>query len=970
MESPQITGKSGLASRRLLAVLALCSLVPLFVFAATPSWWSNPGVLNGNDPNDYAAVNQGQVKNIAVLAVQELDANFKRFSDTTTLDALAVTLSATTPNTNDYAAVNLGQLKALAKPFFDVLLAGGYEGHPLESGTYPWLSGSAGTANDYAMANIGQVKNLFSFDVTLNSDGSGLPDWWKNHYGITLGSGTTADTLAPRGDGLSYAEAYHEGLNPNDFYNGVLPTLTIVSGNNQTGSTGQFLPQPLVVLLSDSNNNPLANAPVKFSVTSGSGTLQATQSGTSGSTLTVNANLFGRAIVYFSFASTSATNSQCQIACAPVNYAVSGTFTENTDDGTGTFPSTNPPQANPQPIPVQNYAAIDISGSNTEIGNVNMIALDDSNNVAFGYSDSDQNYHVYTWQNGTLSGEQVTNTPATIDGSQYRLGFAFLTSTGEVFGGADDVKFDGTYFIGDYKSFSSQSASVNCLELPSPYYISAALGGYSVEGVSSNGSFVVGNLMQISCSNQNTNTISGGYILNNGSYTVFDEYYYTGNPDADAPPNITLKFITFSPYRVNNQGKACGYGENGWAFLDGDSLSDLPAFPIAINDNNQVICTDWNGGAWLWSENGTQTIQTLLPDDAKPFLSNIIPKLLSNQDSNGTCHIVFNANNLESGSNSDYVLDVTTGGSNTVEQISVPAGVAYTTINAQGVLAFIHNNSSNSMISNARTANAAGQSTTSSSESATILVAGILVPITFTVTAPVNPNAPKFVIADQAPGQPLQYQVNGWEFLATASIPNISGVSDQIKCGVLRDMQFECTKNVTGSNSLRVDIKTPAFQSGKTTGTFVFDTPCSSESVFTSPLPAHMRPTTDTEFVTSDVKTITWHLDNDTPALGVTPQQLPNTISVSDEIHDRYYLFVQVGNANPTIVSEIECGYKSLFTAVQSGGVTTTLTQQPYPISWCKPDTGKTLQGGTVKHKPVTHSSAAQSDAIGYLKYF
>jgi len=191
---------------------------------------------------------------------------------------LSATLQNITGSTNDYAAVNLGQLKAIVQPFYDVPLAGGFRGHPLENGQYPWVGG---TANDYAMANIGQVKNLFSFDVTYDSSGLGVPDWWETCYFGSGTSGWLSGTTAAQGiPGLSLLQCYQQGLNPVDFYNGITATLTIVSGTNQTGTAGAFLSAPLVVQVTGTTGQPLANAPVTFTVTTGAGSLAPDTSGT------------------------------------------------------------------------------------------------------------------------------------------------------------------------------------------------------------------------------------------------------------------------------------------------------------------------------------------------------------------------------------------------------------------------------------------------------------------------------------------------------------------------------------------------------------------------------------------------------------------------------------------------------------------------------------------------------------------
>ena len=75
------------------------------------------------------------------------------------------------------------------------------------------------------------------------------------------------------GDGLPNFHEFEGGTGINDYFNGILPTLTIVSGNNQTNSANLFLPKPLVVQVTDRNGQPLTNAPVTFSVVQGDATL-------------------------------------------------------------------------------------------------------------------------------------------------------------------------------------------------------------------------------------------------------------------------------------------------------------------------------------------------------------------------------------------------------------------------------------------------------------------------------------------------------------------------------------------------------------------------------------------------------------------------------------------------------------------------------------------------------------------------
>ena len=122
------------------------------IFAAEPSWWRERGVLNGKPADDFAAVNAGQLKNIAAAACQELDAKLPGGAG-----AEIARLVGSFANSNNFAAINLGQLKAVAKPFYDRLITEKFVAE------YPWKPGA--TTDDSAAANLGQLKNVFSFEI-------------------------------------------------------------------------------------------------------------------------------------------------------------------------------------------------------------------------------------------------------------------------------------------------------------------------------------------------------------------------------------------------------------------------------------------------------------------------------------------------------------------------------------------------------------------------------------------------------------------------------------------------------------------------------------------------------------------------------------------------------------------------------------------------------------------------------------
>jgi hypothetical protein len=116
-----------------------------------------------------------------------------------------------------------------------------------------------------------------------------------------------------------------------DFVAVVLPTITKVSGDNQTGATGATLPDPLVVQVKDGAGNPQSGVTVNFAVTSGGGSV-------SPASAVTNAN---------GEASTTLTLGASPGAILPVTNRVSATADEI---GSVTFSATANPPGNAQSV--------------------------------------------------------------------------------------------------------------------------------------------------------------------------------------------------------------------------------------------------------------------------------------------------------------------------------------------------------------------------------------------------------------------------------------------------------------------------------------------------------------------------------------------------------------------------------------------------------------------------------------------
>jgi alpha-tubulin suppressor-like RCC1 family protein len=174
------------------AAITIGVLVSASSFANSPDWWSQRSVLVPNaSADDYALVNQGQLKNLAAAAAAEMDARVPAGAGTAVHNLLAL-WEAPNSQRNDFAPLNLGQLKNVAKPFYDQLIAAGL----VQS--YPW---AGGTPDDFALANIGQVKTLFSFALNI--------------FGDRLATGLYSASLAVQPD----ATLWTWGPQPGDGYN-------------------------------------------------------------------------------------------------------------------------------------------------------------------------------------------------------------------------------------------------------------------------------------------------------------------------------------------------------------------------------------------------------------------------------------------------------------------------------------------------------------------------------------------------------------------------------------------------------------------------------------------------------------------------------------------------------------------------------------------------------------------------------
>ena len=532
---------------------------------------------------------------------------------------------------------------------------------------------------------------------TADTGGIGILDSWRQYYFGLLAVDPSA-YVAWSGSQVTNLQAFQNGWNPVDFYNGQTPTLVAASGDGQTGPPGTFV-GPLVVAVVDSSGAPIAGAPVTFTPSNCAlqpyGGMQL-----SGSALTLFANNAGRILVWCQLPNVQ--NSACTVAASPASgtFLSTVTFNESTDGSSpNPSPGPNPNPGSSDEPPVITYPAIPIGSA--DASPAQGIAIDDSNNVAY-YSVTDGGTtSVHQWVSGSDSQlysvtppananpyQAMTLSPGSISAAGQLAGAAtYQDSNGNNLGAGFTTDASGAITLGDYPGLSLNSDETHPMRT-------------GVCSINSEGDTWGMGVLYGSCGGAdagsgggdggNTDQPEGGAFIGQNTIPLQTD-------DSSGGGNSGSSYIIpFTPVAVGNANYyAFGTGTDGsiYYFDGGDYSTPLPGNPVAINNQGFVLgSNDSASGAYLWKDGSPVDLGTLMPKDYQGLLAGINPLLMSNTDQVGSCKILFDATDNTTGNTNTYVLTLASSGSNTLVQAQLPDGASSSDlrcINSQGVLAAI-----------------------------------------------------------------------------------------------------------------------------------------------------------------------------------------------------------------------------------------------------------------------------------------
>lgn len=384
-------------------------------------------------------------------------------------------------------------------------------------------------------------------DEYIDTDGSGLPDWWQMKYFGHLGVSPTA--LAPSGNGNTNLFDYQSGYDPNDFYGGAAPYLSIVGGANQYGPPSTTLPQPLVVWVSPETGGFSSNAPVQVTVPVGEATISASPTGpfTNNLITTALTHLQGSAYaatIYIKTASSNGDLSTIKVAAmSPVAVAQAAvTTTAATANSSLDVPSNltvSPVSSTSVQLSWTNPSGGSVTGTEVQVSEDGGVTWVTMAMVSAGET-------TYTVTN--LSSEQQAMFRLVSD--QGSSGFSLPTSTVSItLSVAPQLVIDsylsGEKYVYGFGSFAPMAYTNTFVPIYTTYTISA----------SSTGGGFTGALTQVEVMDTNTGSIATTTTQNTGSvYQIYMNGTQVVSNNVELAYTMTVSNINASSSYVLSSG--------------------------------------------------------------------------------------------------------------------------------------------------------------------------------------------------------------------------------------------------------------------------------------------------------------------------------------------------------------------------------------------------------------------------------
>lgn len=179
--------------------------------AEAPEWWITRNVLTADAADDFAVLNQGQLKNLVRGAIDELNAKLSGTGDGAGLQLNAMLAGWRAAPADNHIAANVGQLKQMGFLVRERLAFMGVPVPPL---------GTPATADDddFAPANLGQAKAVFAFEIGNYLESLGGPNADYDQDGLTnsqeFAIGTSPARNDTDGDGMPDPWEVLHTLNP------------------------------------------------------------------------------------------------------------------------------------------------------------------------------------------------------------------------------------------------------------------------------------------------------------------------------------------------------------------------------------------------------------------------------------------------------------------------------------------------------------------------------------------------------------------------------------------------------------------------------------------------------------------------------------------------------------------------------------------------------------------------------------